>query len=221
MRVLLANNTKGAVHWMAGRFPDLVGHLYSPGAQRGPYHWLPYALDNGAFGAFKSGAEWSEGEWRKLLDWAKFSGQNPMWVLVPDVVGDRLRTLRRWDRYAPIAAAYGWPLAFAVQDGMDEADVPPNADVVFVGGSTEWKWSTAGRWARFPRCHVGRVNEYRRLVQREELGCDSVDGTGWLREPDGRQWRGFVAWCEEVSGLRRRVAQMDLFRAGKGGGDAE
>jgi hypothetical protein len=210
---MLSNNTKGAVHWMAGRFPELVGHLYSPKAQRGPYKWLPYALDNGAFGAFKSGSEWDESVWIELLEWAKLSGQAPLWALVPDVVGDRIRTLRKWGIYAPIARRYGWPLAFAVQDGMTESDVPRDADVVFVGGSTEWKWSTVGTWARFPWCHVGRVNEYRRLVQCEELGVKSVDGTGWLREPDGRQWRGYVAWCEEVSGLRTRRSQQQMWVA--------
>lgn len=213
MQVMLANNTKGIVHWLAGRFPGSVGHLYSPGAQRGPYEYLPYALDNGAYGAFTSGKEWDESAWVDLLEWAKLSGQPPKWVLVPDVVGDRIRTLRRWDMYAPVAAQYGWPLAFAVQDGMTLEDIPADAQVVFVGGSTDWKWSTVELWAAFPRCHVGRVNEYRRLVQCAALGVESVDGTGWMREPNGRQFRGLVAFIEEQFGVRVRHVQEALWFA--------
>jgi integrase len=39
---------------------------------------MPYALDNGAFGA---GDDWKEGPWVKLLDWARLSGQRPRWAL--------------------------------------------------------------------------------------------------------------------------------------------
>jgi hypothetical protein len=96
------------------------------------------------------------------------------------------------------AGQYGWPLAFAVQDGMTPSDVPGNAEVVFVGGTTKWKWDTAEMWAKsFPRVHVGRVNEVRRLWQCADLGIEPVDGTGWFRDSeDGRRIPQLVGFLE-------------------------
>jgi hypothetical protein len=50
---------------------------------------LPYALDNGAFVAWEKRKPWDDGDWRRLLIWAAFSGQRPLWSIVPDVVADR------------------------------------------------------------------------------------------------------------------------------------
>ncbi len=209
MIVMPANNTGIAVGWMAGRYPGKIGHLFSPGGQRGPFtreFGIPYAFDNGAFGA---GDDWQEEPWIKMLEWGKLSGQNPLWALVPDVVGDRIRTLRKWDIYAPKLAAYGWPLAFAVQDGMEPSDVPAGAEVIFVGGSTEWKWRTVEMWCKeFPHVHVGRVNTYRRLWQCHDAGAKGCDGTGWTRG-DQTQARGIRAYLHE-STHGGRVRQMEL-----------
>jgi hypothetical protein len=207
MIVMPANNTGIVIGWLAGRFPGGIGHLFSPGAQRGPFQFMPYALDNGAFAA---GDAWEEAPWFDLMEWAKLSGQRPLWSIVPDVVADRLRTLRKWNLYAPQLQKYGWPLAFAVQDGMVAADVPSGADVVFVGGSTEWKWATAEMWCKeFPRVHVGRVNTYRRLWDCHDWGAESCDGTGWTRG-DQRQARGLLAYLEESTGMRTRSQQSRL-----------
>lgn len=43
-----ANSTGWFFHSLA-RETSRLGHLFSPGAQRGPWPWFPYALDNGAF----------------------------------------------------------------------------------------------------------------------------------------------------------------------------
>lgn len=205
--VMLSNNTGVKVGYLAGRFPGRVGQLYSPGGQRGPEEFLPFALDNGAF---SHDHDWSETAWLKLMAWAKLSGQSPLWALVPDVVGDKIRTLRRWAMYAPLAKEFGWPLAFAVQDGMVAADVPPDASIIFIGGSTEWKWSTLPMWCRnFSRVHVGRVNTYRRLWQCHEAGAESTDGTGFMRG-DQLQYRGLRAYLEESSGARSRSIQLEL-----------
>lgn len=205
---MLANNTGIRVGYLAGRFPGLIGHLFSPGAQRGPFPFCPYALDNGVFA---KGSDWSVEPWIKMLDWARISGQEPLWNLVPDSVGDRDATLRKWDEFSPIARRYGWPLAFAVQDGMTESDVPAEASVVFVGGSTEWKWDTYRDWcAAFPRVHIGRVNTYRRLFDCHDAGAESTDGTGFTRG-DQRQWRGLCAFCEESTGRKKRITQENLF----------
>lgn len=211
MIVMPSNNTGIVVGWMAGRFPGKIGHLFSPGGQRGPFGDLgmPYAVDNGVFA---KGDAWEPDSFFALLDWAKLSGQAPRWVIVPDVVGNRLRTLEKWEAYAPQLARYGWPLAFAVQDGMTADDVPADADVVFVGGTTDWKWETVAMWCEtFPRVHVGRVNTYRRLWQCHDAGAESCDGTGVAgQRGDQKQYRGMVAYLEESTGVRDRARQLEL-----------
>lgn len=194
---MLSSNRGIRVGWLAGRFPGRVGHLFSPGDQRGPFDFMPYALDNGAFSAWVHKRPWNINAWVDLMDWAAGAECAPTWVLVPDVVTDARATVSRWNDYAPFAAMYGWPLAFAVQDGMVVADVPLDAAVVFVGGSTQWKWETVPYWAaHFPRVHVGRVNSPARLYQCAALGVESVDGTGWCINPKGEQFTGLVNWYE-------------------------
>lgn len=216
MLVMPANNTGLRVGILVGRHPGLIGHLYSPGGQTGPFAEVPYALDNGAFGAFTRKGPFDVGAWHDLLDWAATTGQAPRWCLVPDVVGDRHETLRAWDRHAATAAAHGWPLAFAAQDGMTFADVPREAEVVFLGGSTEWKRQAIVPWCqRFRRVHVGRINTYKWLWFCADAGAESCDGTGWTRG-DIKQWRGLETWLREASGKSLRELQPSLSFADTG-----
>src|SRR5690242_20524020 len=100
MIVMPANSSKALVHHWATRYPGKLGHLYSPGGQRGPYRWLPYSLDNNRFPAWQKGLEWNEPDYLVLLEWAyraSLAGQPPSWVLVPDMVADREGTLREWE----------------------------------------------------------------------------------------------------------------------------
>ena len=101
-----------------------------------------------------------------MLDAAKMNLIKPLWVVIPDVVGDREATIRKWEAHHKRVREYGWPLAFAVQDGMNKDDVPHDADVVFVGGSDtqNWKWRNAHYWCEhFQRVHIGRDNSVRRV----------------------------------------------------------
>ena len=171
-----------------GKFPDNLGHLMhsSPGTKHRvkPKAGQRWALDNGAYGAFQSGKPWTEEPFFSYLE--EFSYLRPDWAVVPDVVGDKKKTLDLWKEYAPAVAAYGAPLAFACQDGMTAADVPGDAEIVFIGGSTSWKWRTLNHWVKnFKRVHVGRVNTYRMLwICHETGGVESCDGTGWFKHPE-------------------------------------
>ena len=188
MMVMPANNSAAIVHYWAGAFPGSVGWLVGPAAapKSKVRPWIPYALDNDAYSAFTSGQAWDEARWREMLTCARRQASKPRWAIVPDVVADASATLRNWLRYSSEVAAHGFPLAFAVQDGMEPRDVPGNAAVVFVGGSTPWKWRMVPMWARaFPRVHVGRVNTLDRLWLCKDLGIESVDGTGWFRAAEG------------------------------------
>ena len=193
---MLANNTGIKVGQLVGRFPGALGHLYSPGAQVGPYEFMPYALDNGAYVAYKNGTTWDEAGWVSLLGWAAKADVKPLWALVPDCVADRDETLRRWEKFYPAVKEFNFLPAFAVQDGMSVDDVPKEAAIVFVGGSTDWKWATLENWGKnFPRVHVGRVNTYGKLVEAWKCGAESCDGTGWLRG-NKKQWAGLVDFLE-------------------------
>lgn len=114
------------------------------------------------------------------------------WVAVPDVVGSARRTLEVFDHWAPRMA--GWRLALVMQDGQEDMTIPWNCiDAIFIGGSTGWKLGphaaaaikaakAMDKWV-----HVGRVNTPARFEYFEELGADSIDGSGlarfsWMRE---------------------------------------
>ena len=196
---MMPANQRGFVcGWIAGRFPGRIGHLYSPPGPASLLEVVPFACDNGRYPCWENGREWDEGGYIEMLD-RIFSMGRPSWLLVPDLVGDRDGTLREWDQWAPRLQAYGVPLAMAVQDGMEPEDVPTEAGVVFVGGSTEWKWRTVRDWCDdFDRVHVGRVNTNGKLWECHEAGAESCDGTGWFRG-DQRQLRGLIAYLERSS----------------------
>ena len=197
LMVMPGNNSSALVHYWSGRYPGRIGWLVGPTAMPKTKlrPWMPVALDNDAFASWTTGRPWNEDAWLAMLTRVQWQAMTPRWVLVPDVVADRDATLRKWDQYAPIAARYGWPLAMAVQDGMTPADLPTDA-LIFVGGSTAWKWRSLPMWCETGRrVHVGRVNEVERLLICERLGVESVDGTGWMQGTEqGRQARDLDAW---------------------------
>ncbi|MEY4300035.1 MAG: hypothetical protein RIR25_1271 [Verrucomicrobiota bacterium] len=181
--LMLCGQSNALWHYAAGKWPNKVGLLLGPSYyKKTPVRpWMPYVLDNDAFTLREN---WNEAKWREMLAWARLQSHKPEWVLVPDVVGSKEGTLERWDRYEKEVRACGWPLAFAVQDGMMTEDVPASADVVFIGGTDSFKWRTVETWVvSFPRVHVGRVNNIDRVWQCDDLGVESVDGTGWFRDP--------------------------------------
>lgn len=207
MIVMPANSSGWFWHALA-RETGRLGHLYSPRAQRGPWPWFPYALDNGAFSCWDqktntfNEAKWmfTENHWRRLLFWSEAAPIKPLWAIVPDVPGNALATLERWSRFAHELGSI--PPALAVQDGMvpeDVAHLYPLPAVICVGGTTEWKWSTVEQWAHaFPRVHVLRCNAPDRLPELEALGIESTDGTGWSRG-DRKQTAGLEAWARSLA----------------------
>lgn len=203
-----SNNSSMHLGWLAGRYPGRIGWLLSPDGWRTPHRWMTYALDNGAF------VRWDEPAFLHMVRNAfaqlamRELANPPSWVVVPDVVADREATLARWQEWAPRLREFGWPLAFAVQDGMTQADVPADADVIFVGGSTDWKWRTMWGWARDnERVHVGRVNGYQGLWGCHDAGVESCDGTGWFRG-DQDQLAGLERYLEESTNSGRAQSRL-------------
>ena len=141
-----------------------------------------YCLDNGAWTAYQQGTPWNFGAFVRLV--TRF-GYGADFVVVPDVVADAAATIRRTAVWLPILDGIGRRRLVAVQDGMTDADVKAwlSDDVgIFLGGSTEWKWSTVYQWGELAHrvgCyfHVGRVNSRRLVLRCSRAGADSFDGT--------------------------------------------
>lgn len=175
--MIMPGNNRGA-YWgyLCAKYPNKMGSLLSPGSCKEPVPFAPYALDNGAFVKFDPQA------FLALIGNARRAFKAPLWLAVPDRVGDRETTLALWSEWEPRLRGNRWPLAFVVQDGMTPRDVPESADLIFVGGSTEWKWRHLQTWTKnFKRVHVGRVNTERHLWAAHDAGAESCDSTGWFR----------------------------------------
>jgi hypothetical protein len=150
------------------------------------HHGLPYALDNGAWGAYRRGVPWDGAAFGQLL--AEL-GAGADFVVLPDVVGDGHRSLARSIAWLPTVGAVNPRVLLPVQDGMTAVEVVPVLAALFglfVGGTTEWKVSTLPRWAALARhhgkyLHIARVNTARRIRLCQMAGAHSFDGTSVTR----------------------------------------
>lgn len=201
MRLLVSGCTSSTKRLHAER-PDRLGVLLTP--SNGNREWwgedMAWACDNDCFNGLNVPAYL-----RMLAKVATFKSR-PAWVSCPDVVGDAVETLRRFNLWQPMLAELGMATAFVGQDGLRLGDIPwDRLTCFFVGGSTEWKLSDeAGRFTREAHdrgklVHYGRVNTMRRIVwigrgmRDGRLWCDTIDGTGFSafgdkRIPAGVRW---------------------------------
>jgi hypothetical protein len=170
-------------------YPGRMGWLQSPNCWKNILPFADYALDNGAFTGF------DETKFLKMICLAQKS-KPPLWIVVPDVVGDKDATLKLWGQWEPRLRPLGWPLAMAMQDGMTPDDF--RGDIAFIGGTTRWKWRNLGIWKDVPRFHVGRVNTERHLWQAHDAGAESCDGSGWFRGGEERM-AGLLNYLEKTS----------------------
>ena len=164
----------------------------------------PWAVDND----YK---RFDQAAFRRLLELLRVDHPDPasagcLFVAVPDVYSDWPATFRLWHEWRDEVWSYNMPLALVVQDGATIRDVPWRSfrtlrrdggsfsGAIFVGGTTEWKFSDdaaaivreanrLGLWT-----HVGRVNGLAQLKHAQSIGADSVDGGGFS------QFRKHLAW---------------------------
>lgn len=144
-----------------------------------------FAIDNGAYSLFDPEA------FRKLLSKESHRIELCRFVAVPDVVGSARRTLEVFHQWHH--ELINWNLAYVCQDGQEDLPIPwAEIDAIFIGGSTHWKMSKSAtqcikaaqaleKWV-----HVGRVNTAGRFEYFQDLGVNSIDGTGlsrysWMR----------------------------------------
>ena len=226
--VMLADNDAPLIHYLAGRYPDRIGWLFGPSILRKRARklqpWIGYAVDNDRFTVWKQGVEWDEAWYWKTLEWFSEQEQQPRWVLCPDVIQDKDATLKDWHKYADRLHGMGFDVAIAVQPGFCTEDVPPGADVIFVGGGTVWRWKTLREWtARFPRVHLGMANSERLLWMAHDAGCESCDGTGWFRN-EGTMMPQLLRYLDESTHGRKQLMMDDILgqgTTGDGSRDAE
>jgi len=148
----------------------------------------PYALDNGAFGAYQRGVSFDSDAFR----WAVARvGSSADWVAIPDSVGNAVLTYKLAGEWFEYVKKYTRRPLFVVQDDMKSNDVRrwvSRGCGLFVGGSTEFKLKTMGKWSRLAHdygniCHVGRVNSQKRIILCAHAGADSFDGSSVAQFP--------------------------------------
>jgi hypothetical protein len=159
--------------------------------------WL--CADNGAYGKGYPGddAWWT---WLQTLP-----AERCAFAVAPDVPFDATGTLAKSRPWLARIRSLGIPAALAAQDGIETLDVPwDEFDVLFIGGTTEWKLGRHARTLirearlRGKPVHMGRVNSAQRLRYAEHIGCDSVDGTYIAFGPD-LNLPDVLAWLREVN----------------------
>lgn len=174
-----------------------IGFIDTPAQGNKRPEGVIWCADNGCFSD-----KWDEAKWWKFLEDNAHDADSCLFAVAPDVVGDALATTIKSRPWLPKIRALGYPVAYVLQDGIetlrgrtvDGGLTFPVAwdsfDVLFIGGSTEFKLGkiardivaeakSRGKWV-----HMGRVNSERRWMYADAIGCDSVDGTYLTFGPD-------------------------------------
>jgi hypothetical protein len=179
----------------------LLGQIATPAAGNRVLDRVDWIADNAVFAGRYPGDD-AYLAW--LAERAPYAPQC-RFVVAPDVVADAAATLALSAPMLPRIRALGFPVALVAQDGLEDLTVPWDAfDVLFIGGSTEWKLGPAarrltaeaklhGKWV-----HMGRVNSRQRLLYADAIGCDSVDGTYLAFGPD-RNLPTLLSWLRELA----------------------
>jgi hypothetical protein len=148
---------------------------------------VTWCADNGAFSD-----KFNEKQWWTWLSNQTADADQCLFAVAPDVMLDPDATLERSKPYLPKMRALGYPAAYVAQDGQQQSTMPwGDMDALFIGGSTEWKFSDDVRGLvdeAHEHCihvHLGRVNSKKRYdYARHELGAGSVDGTFIVYGPE-------------------------------------
>jgi hypothetical protein len=133
-----------------------------------------------------------------------------LFVVAPDVVANADITRELYDQWRPRLLPYGFPIAYVAQDGATIDTLPwDDMDVLFLGGSTEFKLSATMRqlaeeaYRRRIPIHAGRVNSYKRLRWAKQIHARTTDGTFISKFPD-------IGYAAMSSFLTRVNAQGEL-----------
>ena len=130
--------------------------------------------------------------------------ERTIFATAPDVLGNHKLTVARSIPMLQHIRSLGFKAAFVAQDGWKDDDTPwNNLDVLFIGGTTDFKFR-GGRNAVFAAkrrgklVHMGRVNSLDRLRAACSIGCDSADGTYLKFGPD-TNWPKLKYWLDYLT----------------------
>ena len=201
----LANPCGPAV--IAAMEAGTLGYIDTPAQGNKRPEGVVWCADNGCFSD-----RWDAEKWWRFLEQNAHRADSCLFAVAPDVVADAATTIERSRPWLPRIRALGYPVAFVAQDGltqfcgrlyageMGEATIGwDDFDVLFIGGTTEWKLGATARGLvleakrRGKWVHMGRVNSERRWLYAQAIGCDSVDGTYLTFGPDANLPK-LLAW---------------------------
>ncbi len=190
----LANPTSStAVH--EAMEAGTIGFIDTPAQGNVRPAGVTWCADNGCYSD-----KWDEAKWWKFLVENAHDADSCLFAVAPDVVGDAWATQLRAMPWLPKIRALGYPVAYVGQDGARANRLPwEHFDVLFIGGTTEWKLGLVARAliteakVRGKRVHAGRVNSERRFEYFRAIGADSCDGTFLTFGPDANLPR-LLAW---------------------------
>jgi hypothetical protein len=180
-----------------------LGLLIQPMTKQYRSHIPDYALWAADNGCFTTAGTFDEGRW---WQWLVTMADEPgcLFATAPDVVGEAQATLDRSAPWLPLIRDLGYPAALVAQDGLEKLPVPwDDFDVLFIGGSTEWKLGQAAARLtlqaknRGKHVHMGRVNSGKRLRHADSIGCDTADGTYLAFGPNTNLPR-LLRWLDQL-----------------------
>jgi len=180
----------------------LLGSIHTPKQGNKLPAKTVWCADNGCFGKGYPGDD-------KWLAWlGTYTAEERsrcLFATAPDVVGDAVATLVRSVPWLSAIRELGYPAAFVAQDGLENLVIPWDSfDVLFIGGSTDWKLGTdvknivAVAVSKGKTVHMGRVNSYKRIRYADSIGCSTSDGTYISFGPD-RNLPKALGWLEKLA----------------------
>jgi len=99
MIVMLSNNTGKRVKDLWRKYPKRLGMMIAP-RERPDAGFVktdqPYALDNGRFASTTKNKPWSQEHFESLCETAIQQDNKPIFITVPDVVGNAKKTIAEW-----------------------------------------------------------------------------------------------------------------------------
>lgn len=190
-----ANPTRASQSLMTA---GVLGYIDTPAqGNRRPFTFT-WCADNGCFSE-----NFNERQWFTWLRNNTADASLCRFAVAPDVVGDAVATLARSGPWFDRIRELSFPVAFVAQDGIEHTVIPwDDFDVLFIGGSTEFKLGVQAAEVigmahhHGKQIHMGRVNSKRRFNIAAELGVHSVDGTFLTFAPSANVPR-LLSWLHD------------------------
>ena len=150
---------------------------------------VPWAADNDAYAYWSKGKAYDCAPLLRALDRWRPYADSCLFVVAPDVLLNAAATLHNFYYWREIIHAYGFPVAFVVQNGVEQHPPPWGMfEALFIGGNNRTKYGkhTAELVQEAKRrglhVHNGRVNSANAIAYSRDIGCDSFDGTNFTRD---------------------------------------